>query len=309
MLLLGRYFLRKSISLVGIVFLVSLITFAALQVLPGDPALLILGTESSPEALAAIRSQLGLDKPALVRFGQWLVSFVQGDFGNSIRYSVPVRNLVARALPISLTLALWAVFISLAAAVLLGVFSAAFSGKWWGRGIRVFSQLGMAVPQFWIGILLIQVFAVQLRILPAGGYSNWRSLILPVVTLALPRSAVLVNMVQSGLINVLGSDYIRTAKAKGLPWAKVLFKHALINGAIATATSAGIQLIQLLAGTIVVEQVFGLPGMGQLVLTGVLQRDLPLVQAVTVLVAIGIVAVNFAVDVVLMFLDPRIRFE
>ncbi len=290
-------------------FLVSLITFAALQVLPGDPALLILGTESSPEALAAIRSQLGLDKPALVRFGQWLVSFVQGDFGNSIRYSVPVRNLVARALPISLTLALWAVFISLAAAVLLGVFSAAFSGKWWGRGIRVFSQLGMAVPQFWIGILLIQVFAVQLRILPAGGYSNWRSLILPVVTLALPRSAVLVNMVQSGLINVLGSDYIRTAKAKGLPWAKVLFKHALINGAIATATSAGIQLIQLLAGTIVVEQVFGLPGMGQLVLTGVLQRDLPLVQAVTVLVAIGIVAVNFAVDVVLMFLDPRIRFE
>lgn len=306
---MGRYFLRKSISLVGIVFLVSLITFAALQVLPGDPALLILGTESSPEALAAIRSQLGLDKPALVRFGQWLVSFVQGDFGNSIRYSVPVRNLVARALPISLTLALWAVFISLAAAVLLGVFSAAFSGKWWGRGIRVFSQLGMAVPQFWIGILLIQVFAVQLRILPAGGYSNWRSLILPVVTLALPRSAVLVNMVQSGLINVLGSDYIRTAKAKGLPWAKVLFKHALINGAIATATSAGIQLIQLLAGTIVVEQVFGLPGMGQLVLTGVLQRDLPLVQAVTVLVAIGIVAVNFAVDVVLMFLDPRIRFE
>lgn len=290
-------------------FLVSLITFAALQVLPGDPALLILGTESSPEALAAIRSQLGLNKPALVRFGQWLVSFVQGDFGNSIRYSVPVRNLVARALPISLTLALWAVFISLAAAVLLGVFSAAFSGKWWGRGIRVFSQLGMAVPQFWIGILLIQVFAVQLRILPAGGYSNWRSLILPVVTLALPRSAVLVNMVQSGLINVLGSDYIRTAKAKGLPWAKVLFKHALINGAIATATSAGIQLIQLLAGTIVVEQVFGLPGMGQLVLTGVLQRDLPLVQAVTVLVAIGIVAVNFAVDVVLMFLDPRIRFE
>ena len=148
-------------------FLVSLITFAALQVLPGDPALLILGTEISPEALAAIRSQLGLDKPALVRIGQWLVSFVQGDFGNSIRYSVPVRNLVARALPISLTLALWAVFISLAAAVLLGVFSAAFSGKWWGRGIRVFSQLGMAVPQFWIGILLIQVFAVQLRILPA----------------------------------------------------------------------------------------------------------------------------------------------
>ncbi|NLM39954.1 MAG: ABC transporter permease [Firmicutes bacterium] len=306
---MGRYLVRKILSLIFIVILVSLITFTALQVLPGDPALLILGTESSPEALAAIRSQLGLDKPALVRFGQWLVSFVQGDLGQSIRYSVPVRVLVARALPITLTLALWAVFVSLGIAILLGVVSAAFASRWWGRGVRVFSQLGMAVPQFWIGILFIQVFAVQLRVLPAGGFSGPRSLILPVATLALPRTAVLLNMVQSGLANVLGSDYIRTAKAKGLPWAKVLFKHALINGAIATATSAGIQLIQLLAGTIVVEQVFGLPGMGQLVLTGVLQRDLPLVQAVVVLVAIGIVAVNFTVDLALMLLDPRIRFE
>ena len=138
---------------------------------------MILGTESSPQALAALRSQLGLDKPASVRFGQWLVSFVQGDFGTSLRYNMPVQNLVAQALPVTLNLALWAVLISLISAITVGVLSAAYTGQWWGKLVRILSQLGMAVPQFWIGIVLIQVFAVKFRLLPAGGFSSWKSLI------------------------------------------------------------------------------------------------------------------------------------
>lgn len=306
---MGAYILRKAVSFVAVVFLVSLMSFVALQVLPGDPAQLILGTEGSHEALAALRLQLGLDKPAPVRFGQWLVNFVQGDLGESLRYNIPVKDLVVQALPITLNLAMWAVLLALATAVITGVFSAAYSNRWWGKAMRVLSQLGMAVPQFWVGILLIQLFAVKLRLLPAGGYSNWQSLILPIVTLALPRSAVLTNMVQVGLGGVLNSDYIRTAKAKGLPWATVLFKHAFINGAIGVATTAGIQLVQLLAGTIVVEQVFGLPGLGQLLLAGVLQRDLPLVQSVIVLVAVAVLLTNLIMDFVLLALDPRVRFE
>jgi peptide/nickel transport system permease protein len=305
----GAYLVRKTASFVCVLFIISALTFLTLQVLPGDPAQLVLGTESSPQALAALRRELGLDKPAPVRFGQWLVDFVQGDFGRSIRYSVPVKDLVVQALPVTLSLAVWAVAVSLGIAVLLGVLSAAYMARWWGQVVRIISQLGMAVPQFWIGILLIQVFGVQLRLLPAGGYSNWQSLILPIATLALPRTAVLTNMVQVGLSDVLKSDYIRTAKSKGLPWRKVLFKHAFVNGAIAVATSASIQLIQLVAGTIVVEQVFGLPGIGQLLLNGVLQRDLPLVQAITVFVAVGVLIINLLMDYLLMFLDPRVRFE
>lgn len=307
--MVGKYLLKKAVSFVSVLFLVSLSTFIALQVLPGDPAQLILGTESSPQALAALRSQLGLDKPAPVRFGQWLVNFVRGDLGQSIRYNIPVKALVRQALPVTVNLALWAVCLALGTAVVIGVVSAAYIETWWGRAVRVISQLGMAVPQFWIGILLIQVFAVQLRLFPAGGYTNWRSLVLPIMTLALPRSAVLSNMVQVGMAGALRSDYVRTARAKGLSWGKIMFKHAFVNGAIGVTTTAGGQLIQLLAGTIVVEQVFGLPGLGQLLLAGVLERDLTLVQSLTVLVAVGVLVTNLLVDLVLMLLDPRVRFE
>lgn len=306
---MGTYLLRKSVSFITVLFVVSLITFVTLQVLPGDPALLILGTESSPQALAALRSRLGLDRPAAVRFGRWLVNFVRGDLGESVRYNIPVSTLIRQALPVTLNLALWAVALALAGSVLVGVLSAAYGERWWGRLAGVLSRLAMAVPQFWIGILLIQLFAVKLQLLPAGGFADWRSLILPVLTLALPRTAVLINMVQVGMAGALRADYVRTAKAKGLPWGKVLFKHAFINGAIGVATAAGIQLVQLLAGTIVVEQVFGLPGLGQLLLNGVLQRDLPLVQAVTVLGAVGVLVTNLLMDVILAFLDPRVRFD
>ena len=294
------YLVRKTASFVCVLFIVN-VNISNSQVLPGDPAQLLLGTESSPQAWQHC-GELGLDKPAPVRFGQWLVD------GRSIRYSVPVKTWLFR-LWVALSLAVWAVAVSLGIAVLLGVLSAAYMARWWGQVVRIISQLGMAVPQFWIGILLLQVFGVQLRLLPAGGYSNWQSLILPIATLALPRTAVLTNMVQVGLSDVLKSDYIRTAKSKGLPWRKSLFKHAFVNGAITVATSASIQLIQLVAGTIVVEQVFGLPGIGQLLLNGVLQRDLPLVQAITVFVAVGVLIINLHMDYLLMFLDPRVRFE
>lgn len=277
--------------------------------LPGDPATLVLGTEASPEALASLRTQLGLEQPAVVRYGQWLVRFVQGELGESIRYSMPVGQLIGDAVPITLLLAVMAVMGALFIAIPLGITSVTRERRWWGRTVLVFSQIGMAVPQFWIGILLIQFFAVQIRAFPAGGYDGLMSLVLPALTLCLPRAAVLTRMVRAGLLNVLDKEYIRTARAKGLSEKTVLYKHALANGAVGVFTIAGIQLTQLFAGTIVIEQVFGLPGLGQLLLTGVLQRDLPLVQGVVMLSALFILFVNLVFDLILMLLDPRVRFE
>jgi len=304
-----RYVLRKILGFFSTAFLISLVTFGALQVLPGDPATLILGTEASPEALISLRSQLGLDRPAIVRYGQWLVRFVQGDLGESIRYSIPVRELMGHAVPLTFTLAIMAVSAALLIAVPLGIVSATKQGTWFSKVIVVLSQLGMAMPQFWVGILFIEFFAVRIRIFPSGGYDGLLSLVLPALTLCMPRAAVLTRMVRAGMMSVLGQDYVRTARAKGLSERTVLYKHALANGAIGVFTIAGIQLTQLLAGTIVIEQVFGLPGLGQLLLAGVMQRDLPLVQGLVMLSGLLILFVNFVFDLILMLLDPRVRFE
>ena len=222
---------------------------------------------------------------------------------------MPVRQLIGDAVPITLLLAVMAVVGAVIIAIPLGITSATHEGRWWARTVLVLSQIGMAVPQFWIGILLIQLFAVRTRAFPAGGYDGPISLVLPAVTLCLPRAAVLTRMVRAGLLNVLNKEYIRTARAKGLSERTVLYKHALANGAVGVFTIAGIQLTQLFAGTIVIEQVFGLPGLGQLLLTGVLQLDLPLVQGIVMLSALLILFVNFVLDLILMVLDPRVRFE
>ncbi len=306
---MGLYFWQKSLSLVLTAVLVSLVTFIILQVLPGDPALLVLGTEASPQALANLRAELKLDEPAPARYLQWLASFFTGSWGNSLRYSLPVRELLGQAFPLSLALAFLAVAAALAAAIPGGIYISSGANRSLRRFFSLTAQLGMAVPQFWLGVLLIRIFAVRLRILPPGGADGWLSLVLPVLTLSLPRAAVLTRQVQIGVREALKSDYIRTARAKGLPESVVFYKHALVNGAISVFTIAGVQLAQLLAGTVVVEQVFGLPGVGQLLLTGVMQRDLPLVQALVMIIAILIILLNFIADLLLGFLDPRIRYE
>lgn len=304
-----RYLWRRAGGFLLTAVLVSAATFFVLQVLPGDPALLMLGTEGSPEAYARLRQELSLDQPLLQRYLKWFSAFLAGQWGNSWRYSLPVKELVGQAFPLSFVLALLAVGSAALAALPAGMYMAVRSDRLGSRLLSLFTQVGLGLPQFWVGILLIQFFAVQLRLLPAGGYDGWRSLILPVATLALPRTAVLGRFLRAGVLEVLGQDYVRFARSKGLSGTTVLFKHVLRNAALGPLTAAGVQFAQLVAGTIVVEQVFGLPGLGQLLLNGVFQRDLPLVQTAVMLVVLVILAFDLAFDLCLGMLDPRIRYE
>ena len=304
-----RYLWRRAGGFLLTAVLVSAATFFVLQVLPGDPALLMLGTEGSPEAYARLRQELSLDQPLLQRYLKWFSAFLAGQWGNSWRYSLPVRELVGQAFPLSFVLALLAVGSAALAALPAGMYMAVRSDRLGSRLLSLFTQVGLGLPQFWVGILLIQFFAVQLRLLPAGGYDGWRSFILPVATLALPRTAVLGRFLRAGVLEVLGQDYVRFARSKGLSGTTVLFKHVLRNAALGPLTAAGVQFAQLVAGTIVVEQVFGLPGLGQLLLNGVFQRDLPLVKTAVMLVFLVILAFDLAFDLCLGMLDPRIRYE
>lgn len=304
-----RYLWRRAGGFLLTALLVNFATFFILQVLPGDPARLMLGTEGSPEAYARLRRELGLDGPLVVRYLQWFFNFIRGQWGNSWRYSLPVGELVRQAFPLSFALALSAVGTAVLTALPAGMYMAARPRSFSSRLLSMGTQLGLGLPQFWVGLLLIQLFAVQLRVLPSGGSGQWGSLILPTVTLALPRTAVLSRFLRAGMLEALEQDYVRTAKAKGVPQIRVFFKHALRNGALGGVTAAGVQFAQLLAGTIVVEQVFGLPGIGQLLLAGVFQRDLPLVQTVVMLVVLLILVFDLALDLCLGLLDPRIRYD
>ena len=304
-----HYLLRKTGGFLLTALLVSVLTFFIVQILPGDPALLMLGTEASPQAYAMLRDELNLDKPAFQRYFRWLMDFGQGQWGDSWRYSLPVRELVGQAFPLSLSLSLLAVGVALLLATPMGMLMAARPRSVSGRLLSLMTQIGLGLPQFWVGLLLIQVFAVNVRILPAGGNLGYKSFLLPTLTLAVPRTAILSRFMRAGMAEALQEDYVRTARAKGVSGSVVLFRHALRNGSLVVLTVAGLQFAQLLAGTIVVEQVFGLPGVGQLLLAGVLQRDLPLVQAVVMLVVMLILLFDLAFDLCLGLLDPRIRYE
>lgn len=304
-----RYFWQKTISAVITAVLVSLLAFIILQVLPGDPVLLMLGTEGNPAAYNRLRTELRLDEPILQRYFIWFSNFIKGDLGSSYRYSVPVSTLVRDAFPLSFRLAIFATVTALFVAVPIGIYMAAKPRGLYGKLFALGSQIGMGLPQFWVGLLLIHLFAVRLNIFPAGGNQSSISLVLPILTLSTPRTAILSRLVRVGMLEALSEDYIRTAYAKGLSPFQVLFKHAFRNGSLAVLTIASVQFAQLVAGTIVVEQVFGLPGLGQLLLSGVLQRDIPLVQGIVMLVVVVLLLFDLLFDLSLGFLDPRLRYE
>jgi len=304
-----RYLRDRIISFAATLLLISAVTFFAVNVLPGDPALLILGTEGDPERLASLRQELGLNQPVLIRFAGWLTGMLRGDLGRSIRYSVDIAPLIKNALPVTLLLAVSGVGLALLISIPIGIGCAVRHGSLFETLSLVMTQFGMALPSFWLGLLLINLFALRLGILPPAGYTSGASLILPALALALPRAAVLIRVVRGSVLDALNQDYIRTARSKGLPQYMVLYKHALKNAAVSIAAVSGVQLTQLLGGTIVIEQVFGLPGLGQLLLAAALMRDLPLVQGLVVTSAALILAVNFGLDLLLLSLDPRLRYE
>lgn len=303
------YLLQKTGGFLLTTMIVSILTFLVIQVLPGDPALLMLGTEATPEVYDRLRSELNLDGPLLARYVSWFLNFLQGRWGNSWRYAMPVRELVGAAFPLSLTLAFLAVGVALFVATPAGMYMAARPRSLGACVTSLGTQLGLGLPQFWVGLMLIQIFAVTYGLLPAGGSSGWLGYILPTLTLAFPRAAILSRFMRVGMADALRQDYVRAARAKGLSSANVFFKHALRNGSLAVVTVAGLQFAQLVAGTIVVEQVFGLPGVGQLLLAGVLQRDLPVVQALVMVIVVLILLFDLVFDLCLGLLDPRIRYD
>jgi peptide/nickel transport system permease protein len=304
-------------ALAATLFFVSVLVFVVVRVLPGDPALLILGTEASPEAAAELRRAMGLDRPIAVQYVEWAGGVLRADLGRSIQYDVPVARLIASRLPVTLPLTLLAAGFMVAAAVPLGVFAATRHRRWGDYGAMVLSQLGIAVPGFWAGLLLVLLFSVKLGWVQAGGFDGWeqgiwpalRSLLLPALALALFQFAVLTRTTRSAVLEVLREEYVKTARAKGVGERGVLFRHALRNAMIPIVTVAGVQLGQLVAGSIILESVFYLPGLGRLALGAISARDLPVVQGVVLFVSSLIVAINVAVDILYGVLDPRIRYE
>ena len=295
--------------------LASVVVFAVLEVVPGDPARLMLGMNASAEQVARLRAQMGLDDPLPLRYLHWAGGILHLDFGRSYTYSVPVIELVRERVIVSLPLALIALALSTAIALPVGLYAASRRGRTGDTLAMGAAQLGVAVPNFWFALLLVYLFAVWLRWVPAGGFPGWgaglgpalKALALPAVALALPQAAILARVTRSALVEVLGEDFIRTARAKGLPWRAVLWRHALRNALIPVVTIMGLQFSFLLAGTVIIENVFYLPGLGRLVFQAITQRDLIVVESVVMLLVASVIAVNLVVDLSYALVDPRLR--
>jgi len=312
-----QFVTRRLTTLVITIFTISLITFLVFQILPGDPALFILGLDADPLAVETLRQELGLNQPLAFRYMNWFASAVSGDLGTSLRYHRPVTDLIAQGLPVTATLALMGMTFAVVAALPLGIYAAVNHRKRGDYLTMILAQLGLSTPSFWIGILLILVLAVKLQWFQPGGFVKWsvspllalKSLLLPAVALGVQRTAIITRMVRSSVLEALSMDYVRTARSKGLSERVVVYKHALKNALIPVVTIMGVQVVGLLSGSIILEQVFSLPGLGSLVLMAVSARDLPLLQGIVVFIATVVVSVNFLVDVVYTRLDPRIKYD
>ena len=308
------FIFRRLANFIVTLFIVSIIVFAAMNVLPGDPALTILGLDATEDALESLREKLGLNESLVKRYFLWIGDALSGNFGVSHSFSIPVSELIIERLPLTVSLAISGMIFTIILAFLLGVFAAANhkrSGDW---GVMIISQLGIAVPAFWLSILLVLLFAVKLRWLPPGGFPGWespkeaiRSLIMPTIALTLVQSAVLARVTRSSMLEVMRQDYIRTAQASGFHRRRILWLHTLPNALIPIVTIIGMQFAALVTGTIVIENVFYLPGLGKLIFQSISNRDLPTVQALVMLFASIVIIANFLVDIAYSFIDPRLR--
>ncbi len=312
---MALFLVQRLTALVITLLVASLLVFLVMEVLPGDPAAIILGVNARADTLAALRAEMGLDRPAVERYFVWLGGLVTGDLGRSYTYGVPVWELVGERIGLTLPLALMAIVLSTALAIPLGVLAAARRNKPADVGVMGFTQLGIAIPNFWFAMLLILLFAVHWQVLPAGGFAGWdagfwpalKTLILPAVALALPQAAILARVTRSSVLETLGEDFVRTARAKGLSRRAALWSHAVRNALIPVVTIMGLQFSFLLAGTIIIENVFYLPGLGRLIFQAIAQRDLIVVKDLVILLAASVVVVNFVVDLLYAVLDPRLR--
>ena len=305
---MAQYFLHRVQHLLWVLLVVSLLVFLLIY-LSGDPATLLAPLDASPEDVARIKRLYGLDRPLWEQYLRFLGDVLRGDLGDSMRYKQPALGLVLTKLPATLQLALFALLLTVLIGIPLGIWAAIRANQLSDWIISLLTFVGISLPTFWLGILLILTFADRLRWLPSSGTGNWRHLLLPGFTLAVSSIGLVSRLVRATLIDVLDQDYVRTARAKGLTERFVLYRHALRNAMIPTVTVLGLQLGGLLGGSVVVESVFAWPGVGWLMLQGISNRDLPLVRAVVLVVGIGFVLINLVVDLLYSYLDPRIRAE
>lgn len=312
---MAYFIVRRMMIVLLTLWVASIIIFAMLQIIPGDPAQLMLGINATDDAVAALREQLGLNAPLFERYISWMSGMLVGDFGYSYTYGTAVGNLIAERVTVSLPLALIALALSTLIAIPVGIFTASRRGTATDTSAMAVTQIGIAIPNFWFAILLVYVFAITLRLVPAGGFPGWetglwpalKSLLLPAIALALPQAAILSRVTRSALLETMAEDYIRTARAKGLPARRVLWHHALRNALIPVLTILGLQFAFLLAGTIIIENVFYLPGLGRLIFQSIQRLDLMVVQSVVVLLVASVIFINFLVDLAYAWADPRLR--
>ena len=314
------YLLRRLLSLSLSLVAASLVIFLVMEVVPGDPASFMMGLNADPQAVAALRSQLGLDEPLPLRYIGWVTGLLQGDFGISYTYRVPVSELIAERVVISLPLTLYALALSTLIAFPAGILAASRRNSAADFSVMGATQLGVAIPNFWFAMILVLVFAVNLRWFSAGGFPGWeagfwpamKALTLPAIALALPQASILARVMRSSLIDTLDEDFMRTARAKGLSRGQALRRHALLrhglrNALIPVLTIIGLQFSFLLAGGIIIENVFYLPGLGRLAFQAITQRDLIVVRSVVILLVFSVIVVTFLVDLAYAAADPRLR--
>jgi peptide/nickel transport system permease protein len=310
-------YLRKLFAMLATVFLVSMITFITFEIIPGDPVLARLGVDADEAQIRALSEELGLDEPLSKRFFGWITGLFTGDLGQSIRYSRPVSELILDRLPVTLSLALISMALIVIIGVPLGILSARYGDRLPGISISIVSQIGMAVPSFWTGIILMYIFGLTLRWVSPGGYTPWsvdpveafKSLLLPAAAIALPSIATVTRYTRNTVMEQMKNDYVRLAFSKGLKMNAVLFRHVLKNALIPVITVLGMITANILGGSIVIEQVFTLPGVGRLLINAISVRDLPLVQGMVLYISLVIVVTNFLIDIVYTLIDPRIKLR
>ncbi len=310
-----RYALKRLGSLLISLIVASLVIFFTLEVVPGDPASFMLGINAQPETLEALREELGLNATKAERYLSWVTGLVTGDLGISYTYRSPVSEIVAERLVISLPLALYALILTVVIAFPVGILAATKRGSLTDVAVMGGTQLGVAIPNFWFAMIMVLIFAINLRWFSAGGFPGWdagflvaiKALTVPAIALALPQASILARVMRSSLLDTLSEDYIRTSRAKGLTKRQALRRHALRNALIPVLTIIGLQLSFLLAGAIIIENVFFLPGLGRLVFQAISQRDLIVVESVVMLLVFAVIVVNFLVDLAYVWVDPRLK--
>lgn len=312
-----KYIGKKLGAMLVTLLLISFLVFLAFDMIPGDPAQARLGTEVTPERLEALREEMGLNKPLIERYLRWLVAFVQGDFGDSYKYNMPVADMISSKLPITIIMALISFAIMVVVSLPLGIYTAKHNGKRIDRVLTVINQVMMAVPHFFLGIIITYVLGLVLKLFTPGDYISYEKdfgaflsyIIYPCIAIAIPKIAISVKMLKSSCVEEAKKDYVRTAYSKGNNTSKVLYRHVLRNAMIPVVTLWGMTLADMLVGSIVIEQVFNVPGIGRILLTSISYRDYPVVQAIIVLIATVVIVTNFCVDIIYQMIDPRISVQ